>query len=96
MEQNDTTLSCNSLADVVEWSKRGYIVVLNEGQFYNCYCRPEYVSTDKMVQIDFSREYKSLMEEGEWPWYLLDSGCVRITRDDFLKLNIRNSKTFTL
>lgn len=95
MEQNDISLTCNSLTDVVDWSTRGYVIVLNEGCFYKCYCRPEYFSSDKMVQIYFSNECKSLIQE-ELPCHLLDNGCIRMTRDDFLKLNISDTKVFSL
>lgn len=98
-EEHDTIPSCPSLADVIGWSKNGYVIVLNAGKFCKCYCRPEYFSSNKMIQIDCSKgwkcskEWKCLME---WPWFLLDSGCVRMLRDDFLKLKITNTKVFSL
>jgi hypothetical protein len=93
--QNIKTTS-NSLADAINWSKNGYVIVLNGGRYCNCYCRPEYFSSNKMIQIDLSDRWKCLMEDDEWPWYLLDSGCIRMTREDFLKLNISDTKIFTL
>lgn len=95
-EENDVCLSGNNLADIINWSKCGYVIALNGGKYCECYCRPEYFSTDKMIQINFSNQWKSLMNEDEWPWYLLDSGCVRMTRSDFLKLSIKNTKEFNL
>jgi hypothetical protein len=94
--KDDISSSHNSLADLINWSKNGYVIALNGGRYCKCYCRQEYFSSNKMIQINFSNQWRCLMEEDEWPWYLLDSGCIRMTREDFLKLNIVDTKVFSL
>ena len=94
----DDELVCsnNSLADLINWSKNGYIIILNKKSHCKIFSRQEYKLSNKVVQINLSKEWESLMDEGEWPDYLMESGCEELNKDDFLKLNLSNTIQFSM
>ena len=92
---DELVCSANSLKDLIDWSKNGHVIILT-GRSTEFYCRPEYKTSDKFVQIIFSSQWKCLMDEGEWPWYLIQSGCVKMTIDEFPESKIANRKIFRL
>ena len=94
----DDELICsnNSLADLINWSKMGYIIILNKKSYSELFSRPEYKLSNKIVQINLSREWECLMNEGEWPSYLIESGCEKINENDFLNIDFTNKKIFKM
>lgn len=94
----DDELVCsnNSLADLINWSKIGYIIILNKKSHCKIFSRQEYKLSNKVVQINLSKEWESLMDEGEWPDYLMESGCEKITKEDFTKIDFTNKKIFKM
>lgn len=99
MEQNNSEElipTNNSLADLIKWSKNGYIIILNRKNNCQIYARPEYKLSDKVVQINLSHRWACLMNDGEWPWYLMENGCVEMNKDDFLNINFSNVTTFSM
>ena len=92
---DELVCSSNSLKDLIDWSKNGYIIMLT-GRFTEFYCRPEYETSEKFVQIIFSSQWKCLMDDGEWPWYLIESGCIKMQINDLAELKLENRKVFRL
>jgi hypothetical protein len=93
---NELVRSNNSLADLINWSKNGYIIILNKKSYCQIFARQEYKLSNKAVQINLSRNWECLMDEGEWPSYLIEYGCEKINKDDFLKLNLSNTIQFSM
>jgi len=54
----------NCLSDLINWSKNGYIIILNRKQYCQIYSRPEYKLSYKIVQINLSHKWKYLMDDG--------------------------------
>jgi hypothetical protein len=94
----DSELVCsnNCLSDLINWSKNGYIIILNRKKYCQMYSRPEYKLSNKIVQINLSHRWESLMDDGEWPWYLIESGCVQINKYDFLNIDLSDVTKFFL
>jgi hypothetical protein len=94
----DSELICsnNNLYDLINWSKNGYIIILNRKSQCKLYSRPEYKLSNKVVQINLSHRWESLMDDGEWPWYLIESGCVQINKYDFLNIDLSDVTKFFL
>ena len=88
--------SNNSLGDLINWSKRGYIIILNGRKYCQIYCRPEYKLSNKVVKINLSHRWKCLMDDGEWPWYLMESGCLQMDKEDFLNIDFSNVTIFSM
>jgi hypothetical protein len=94
--EDELVCSNNSLADLINWSKMGYIIILNKKSYSELFSRPEYKLSNKIVQINLSREWECLMNEGEWPSYLIESGCEKLNKNDFLNVNFTNKKIFKM
>jgi hypothetical protein len=93
---DELVCSNNSLADLINWSKNGYIIILNKKSHCQIFSQQEYKLSNKVVQINLSREWECLMNEGEWPSYLIENGCEKMNKDDFLKLNLSNIIKFSM
>jgi hypothetical protein len=86
----------NSLRDLINWSKNGYIIILTRKNKCQIYSRPEYTSSNKVVQINLSHRFACLMNEGEWPWYLIESVCELLNKKDFLNIYFTNVVKFNM
>ena len=67
----------NNLKDVVEWIKSGHVVVLKakfKTLVYHNRCGEELSTSNEVLNLNVS-SWGSLLDDGEWPWYLEDSGC---------------------
>lgn len=93
---DDLVCSNNSLSDLIKWSRIGYIIILNKKSNCQLFSRPEYKLSNKIVQINLSKEWECLMNDGEWPSYLIEYGCEKITKEDFTKIDFTNKKIFQL
>lgn len=83
--------SNNSLADLIKWSKWGYIIMLtkkitNTASTSVALSRPEFINSNKIVKIILSSQWHCLMDEGEWVDYLIESGCKKMKYDDYPNL----------
>lgn len=90
---NDTKelqLSSNSLADLINWTKKGYVIMLSSTENKNSryFSTQENINSTKIVQVVLSHRWKELMYNGEWPWYIVESGCIEFSDDevDLIKL----------
>jgi hypothetical protein len=94
----DSELICsnNSLGDLIKWSKIGYIIILNGKSRCQFFSRPEYKLSNKIVQINLSRQWDCLMDEGEWPSYLIEYGCKKMSKEDFTNIDFTNIQKFKL
>jgi len=87
----------NSLSDLIKWANMGYIIVLNSGKYARCFVKPEFKSSDKLIQINLKLQWKSLINDGEWPWYLCNNGnCVEMNSEDFNKIKLKEIRQFDL
>jgi hypothetical protein len=94
----DCELVCtdNSLADLINWSRIGFILILNGTTYCKCFYRPEYNLSNKIVQINLYSQWECLMDDGEWPSYLIESGCIKMSNKDFINLDFTNKQIFKL
>jgi hypothetical protein len=95
-EQEELKSTNNSLYDLVTWSKIGYIIILSSGSKTKCFCRPEYKQSNKLVQINLTSMWRDLIEDEEWPWYLIDNGCIRLEQNELKEMQLNIAKHFTL
>jgi len=86
--------SNNSLSDLVKWSNMGYTIILNSQLNYKIFSRQEFINFDKIIKINFSSQWESLIHDGEWPYYLIECGCKEMNSEDFLNLNLTNVVEF--
>ncbi len=66
----------NSLSDIINWIKEGFQVSLyadgKETQVYHNYCDGSEVLGQIFVNLN---SYPSLLDDGEWSWYIESSQC---------------------
>ena len=91
-------LACsnNSLADLIKWSKWGYVIILNTSSKRKFFSRPEFKTSNKIVSLNLSRQWECLMNEGEWPDYLIEYGCQEISNEDVVNLDLTNMVEFSM
>jgi S-adenosylmethionine:tRNA-ribosyltransferase-isomerase (queuine synthetase) len=77
MQSNTPITTRNSLADIIGWLKEGDLVILHIGDISKAYIMTE-KERNRCVTIDISTA-PSLMEEGEWPWYIKNEGAIEVT-----------------
>ena len=78
---NDLVQTGNSLADVVAWLKLGHTVVIHDAEGYGKMYRMPKLKAIRKIYVDVS-SFASLMDEGEWPWYIKDAGAEEIPNDN--------------
>ena len=88
--------SNNSLADLIKWSKWGYIIILSKKSSYKIFSRREFKKSNKIVKINLSPQWECLMDEGEWPSYLIEYECEEMNHQDFSNLDLTNIITFSM
>ena len=74
----DLVFTNNNLKDIIGWLKEGSILCLmtyRKKIFYYSTETTEQVDDTPLIYIDISN-YSSLMNEGEWPWYIEKEGFV--------------------
>lgn len=84
-KENDVKLvqTGNSLSDLIEWSKQGHIIMLSKkGTTGRYFSRPECMNANYVIQIILSNRWHDLMHDDEWPWYIIQSGCIEFSDDD--------------
>ena len=69
--------SPNNLKDIIEWLKMGDIVVLHSGnkygQIYHRCSETTSLENIRVIYVDVAN-HASLLDEGEWPWYIINQG----------------------
>jgi hypothetical protein len=82
----------NSLADVVSWINCGdFVSLYTQNKTINYHKCDLHINTcERTILVDVS-SCSSLLDEGEWPWYIEDAGHTRCTCSD-IKFN--KSKTY--
>ena len=78
----------NSLFDIIQYLKDGNMVCLHTSNEHKYFHYPESIN-EKLIYIDVS-SMPSLMDEGEWPWYIKNEGFVKYESI----LNLPINKTF--
>ena len=76
------TITNNNLADIIYWLKHDdYVVIHNNyqyGRFFHQKC-PDNV-LNRVIYINIS-SCPTLLYDGEWEWYIKNSGCMECTCD---------------
>ena len=88
----------NSLADIVNWLKKGFIVCLhtnNKQLFYFSSEKLDKIENEKLIYVNAST-YASLLEDDEWPWYIKNAGFVDYRTTSILPTNKEHMCHFTL
>jgi len=68
----------NNLKDIIGWLKEGSILCLmsyNKKIFYYLTETTDELDDTILIYVDVSN-YSSLLDEGEWPWYIENEGFV--------------------
>ena len=68
----------NNLKDIIGWLKEGSILCLmtyNKKKFYYSTETLEQLDDTTLIYVDISN-HSSLLNEGEWPWYIEKEGFV--------------------
>lgn len=87
----------NLLSDLIKWSDIGYIIVLNSNKYARCFGKPGFELSDKLIQINLNFQWKSLINDGEWPWYLCNDGkCIEINSEEFNKIKLKQIRQIDL
>ena len=68
-------ITTNSLFDIIQYLKDGNMVCLHTRNNYIYFHFPDSIN-EKLIYIDIS-SMPSLMDEEEWPWYIINSGFVK-------------------
>ncbi len=82
----------NSLFDIIQLLKDGYIVCLHKqkfGIYYHQVETLEQITNEKLIFIDISR-MSSLLNPEEWPWYIKDAGFKEYTSTFIVPTNPDN------
>jgi hypothetical protein len=94
---DELVISSNALADLIKWSKDGYIIILNTSYGKSKYfSMPDNKQSDRIIQINFTPQWNSLIEDDEWSWYMINSGCVELNMDDVSLLDLSNVIKFSM
>ncbi len=91
-------LTTNILADIIRFLKEQNIVCLhytNKTIFYHAKTMCEKIINEKLIYINCNK-MPSLLDEGEWPWYIKGSGFVEYTSTNILPINEDNIYYFSL
>lgn len=91
MEDDELNPTTNSLADLINWAKKGYIIMLSKkgSRISRYFSMPENVNSNKICQIVLSQIWGDLMHNGEWPWYIVKSGCIEFSDDEISSIGLR-------
>jgi hypothetical protein len=91
MKKNLVTTK-NSLADIINFLKDGYIVCLHAGnnrQYYFLKESLEELNDECIIYINLTKN-PSLLNEDEWPWYIKNEGFVEYKSISKLPINDQN------
>jgi hypothetical protein len=76
-----TTVTTNTLGDIIKFLQNGYFVCIHDDKIYNYYYSKEAISIKdeikdkKLIYIDVSKNV-GLLDKDEWPWYIIKYGFV--------------------
>jgi hypothetical protein len=82
----------NSLADIINFLKDGYIVCLHAGYYKQYYFTKEVLdelNDESIIYINLTKD-PSLLQEGEWPQYIKNEGFVEYKSISKLPINDQN------
>ena len=84
----------NNLLDIIKWMYLGNHVLLHhKGTRQILYHYPKKVSEDKPILFKINLLYMpSLLDEGEWEWYIKNEGCeeIGVINDEEMYSSIKN------
>ncbi len=81
--EEDLKATNNNLADIIRWINDGYFVTIYaEGRYGRRYCK-DIINCKGPIRIDVS-SYASLLDDGEWNWYIEQSGTPACDTDQHM------------
>ena len=93
------TTSSNNLQDIINWLKMGHIVCIHDDIRHLYYYSKETLTEIPikcfLIYVDCSR-YPSLLDVGEWSWYIEDAGFIRYSSTDILPTDKDNIYMFSI
>ena len=90
--EKELILTNNSLYDIINMLKNGYIVCLHAFNKKKYFYKKETLDEikDEIIVYINVESLHSLMNEDEWPWYIYDKGYVEYKSIDILPINEKN------
>lgn len=77
--EKELIVTDNSLIDVINWLKEGYIICLHNSyrrfKFFYSKERIESVTNEEIIFIDV-KKWPELIKKDEWPYYINEAGFV--------------------
>ena len=86
---DELVFTTNSLSDIVNWLKKGYMIcIYNENNCIFYYWREtvDTITDEKIVYIDVSKN-PGLLEDDEWPFYIESEGFLKYKNWDNIPTN---------
>jgi hypothetical protein len=78
--QKELSFTDNSLLDLINWLRDGYIICLHTDfrnkLFYYSKDTLDKITKEEIIYINVLRD-SSLLDAGDWPWYIEDEGFVQ-------------------
>jgi hypothetical protein len=92
--KEELVITNNSLKDIINWLKNGYIVCIHsysrQMYYYSEEILDEPLINDKSIIYVNVKKMSSLLDEGEWPWYIKNEGFVEYKSTNILPTNKDN------
>ena len=97
--KNELLVTDNSLSDIIEWLKKGYMVCLHNKETYKYYynvSEKDTINNDSLLIYINIIKLPDLLLEDEWPWYILTEGFVRYNTIHVLQTDTNKIYNFIL
>jgi len=90
----------NCLRDIITWLQNGHIVSLysysiNKQLYFFSKETLQEIGDEYIIYIDLQKDV-SLLNDGEWPWYIKNEGFVEYKSTDILPVNENNIYNYKL
>jgi hypothetical protein len=81
MNQEPLSLTNNNLGDILRFLQEGHIICLHYDRKGKYFYSPTTCTWTMWVYVDIQK-MPALLNDDEWPWYILDAGNTEYTNDD--------------
>jgi len=96
--KEELKFSKNTLSDIINWLKMGFILCIhsyNKKLYYYFKETLEEINDVSIIYVNVSK-MSSLLEAGEWSWYIENEGFVKYKSTHILPTNENNIYIFSL
>lgn len=90
--KKDLNFTTNNLKDIIEWLRNGYMVCIysyNKKKFYFSKENLNEINDENIIYVDLMK-MSSLLNPGEWPWYIQNEGFFEYKSTNVLPNNENN------